>query len=152
MLHTFVSSAVNALPIELPVVAEHSMVSERIGARFISMCMEDNDRPRAKINSTIIKDTGKEVFMYTNNRLTMYAMKTNKGVHTEFCFINSTAVDRCNGWNHWQKHNFTVVYSQGIPYAIVTGYDSPEEYVYFELSKVKWYTVKELVDICTMVN
>lgn len=150
MLHTFINSKTTADVLQLPITAEFSNVSERVGARFLGMCMDDNTRPRAKINSTIIKDTGKEVFMYTNNRLHMYAIKTERGVHTEFCFLNSTAVDRCNGWNHWAKRDFTVVYNDGIPYAIVSGYDDPDDYVYFQLSKVKWYSVEELEKICQM--
>lgn len=85
--------------------------------------------------------------MYTNNRLHMYAMKTSKGAVTEFCFLNATSVDRCNGWNHWAQHKFQISYAHGRPYAIIDG-EEEGEYLYYELSKVKWYTVKELVDIC----
>lgn len=61
MLHTLVSSKDAAVQ-DMPLTNEYAMVSERIGARFISMCMDSNTRQRAKVNSTIIKDTGKRSF------------------------------------------------------------------------------------------
>lgn len=150
MLHTFVNTTEQTDELHVPLCAEHSNVSERVAARYITMCQHDNVKRRAKFNSTILKDTGDEVFMYTNDKLIMYAMKLDTGPHVEFRFINATAVDRCSGWNHWMQRDFTVVYSNGTPYAIVSGYDSPDDYIHFELSKVKWYSVQELIDICSM--
>ena len=137
---------------QLPVYHSTTPTSKNAGSVFVDMIQGNHPKKAVKMNATIIEDRGEDVYMFVGGEPVMYAYKSENGAQTEFRFINSSAVDRCNGWNIWNDRPFNVVYSNGKPYAVVgRDYNNPETLTHVELSKTKWYDEGDLASICKMV-
>lgn len=135
----------------IPIFHSTTPTSKNAGSAFNDMLNGRLNKKSVKMGSTIIEDRGEDVYMFVGGKSVMYAYKSENGAQTEFRFINSSAVDRCNGWNIWNDRPFNVVYNNGKPYAVVgSDYNNPESLTHVELSKTKWYDEGTLADICKM--
>ena len=125
--------------------------SHTMGRVFDDMVHGNHSKTVAKMGTTVIEDRGEDVYMCIGGKAVMYSYKSDNGAQTEFRFINSSAVDRCNGWNMLNDRPFNIVYSNGKPYAVVgSDYNNTETLTHVELSKTKWYDEGTLSDICKM--
>ena len=130
----------------LPVFHNTTTTSKNAGSVFTDVVNGNHNKKTVKIGSTIIEDRGEDIYMFVGGKPVMYAYKSGHGAQVEFRFINSSAVDRCNGWNIWNDRPFNVVYNNGTPYAVVGS--NSDNLSHFKLSKTKWYSESELIDIC----
>lgn len=142
----FLNEAKN-IPIQQPIKPK----SHTMGRIFHDMVHGNHSKTVSKMGTTVIEDRGEDVYMFIGGKPVMYSYRSSNGAQTEFRFINSSAVDRCNGWNMLNDRPFNIVYSNGKPYAVVgSDYSNPESLTHVELSKTKWYDEGTLADICKM--